>query len=239
MSNDSREKPHSAWDTARLLEGIEPLEGDEYSVEAILAEFGQGGAKPAQKQTVAPISQPTQPAVEEVSVEQVLSTIGEIVDMPREEIAEEPARQTTKSLKKDRKFLKKKSVAKVEPIAKEELVAEEPAEFTPQEETREPAAVEETAASVTEIKENEPAEKESASQEKEIVMDRDPGEPEGNVNDVSLEQVMSETVGAVLEQDDEILEVQPTLRERLAARFSAVKEHREAKAPALGDTEEL
>ena len=189
MSNESREKPHSAWDTARLLEGVEPLEGDEYSVEAILAEFGQGGAKPAQKQTVAPISQPTQPAAEEVSVEQVLSTIGEIVDMPREEI------------------------------------------------------VEESAAPVTEIKENEPAEapaaEETAPQEKEIVMDRDPGEPEGNVNDVSLEQVMSETVGAVLEQDDEILEVQPTLRERLAARFSAVKEHREAKAPALGDTEEL
>ena len=214
MSNEHREKPHSAWDTARLLEGIEPLEGDEFSLDAILAEYGQGGTKPAPKPIIEPViepvvesvaepvEEPIQPAVEETEVEKVLSTISKIVDIPREAIVEAAFKENTEPLKE-------------EPFVEEVFVEEAAAVVEP--------AVEEK----------------PVSQEKEIVMDRDPGEPEGNINDVSLEQVMSHTVEAVLEQDDEILEVQPTLRERLAARFAVSKENRALKAPTLSDTEEL
>ena len=84
-----------------------------------------------------------------------------------------------------------------------------------------------------------PAEEADAPERAEIIMDRDPGEPEGNINDVPLTRIMSETVEAVLEENDEILEVQPTWRERLAERFAAVKERRPAKEPTIEDTEEL
>lgn len=195
MRKERSEELHSALDTARLLEGIEPIEGEEYSLEAILAEFGQGGAEPAQTKEYEAVAQEIQTSAKEEDVDKVLSLISEIVELPEEE-----------------------------PPVPEETV---PEEILPQEEPEKelPEEPEETV--------DEPA------PQKEIVMDRDPGEPEGNINDVSLEQVMSETVEAVLEQDDEILEAQPTLRERLSARFSAMKEHRVTKAPALSDTEEL
>lgn len=41
--------------TGRLLKGIEPVEGEEYTLESILAEFGQGGAKPAQNPEPLPV----------------------------------------------------------------------------------------------------------------------------------------------------------------------------------------
>ena len=235
MSNEHREKPHSAWDTERLLEGIEPLEGDEFSLDAILAEFGQGGAKPVPKpvepvvepsvepepepeieaivepavsiaEPVAPVEEPVAkpmpPVSEKTEVEQILSTISKIVDIPREAIVEATFKEDTKPQKE-------------EPFV-EEIFTDEPA-----------------------VEEEPAAEEESIPQAQEIIMDRDPGEPEGNINDVSLEQVMSRTVESVLEQDDEILEVQPTLRERLVARFAAAKENHAPKAPTLNDTEEL
>lgn len=196
MSRERSDELHNALDAARLLTGLEPLEGEEYSLEAILAEFGRGGAKPAQTREYEAVTQEIQVSAKEDDVDKVISLIGEIVDIPEEKPAEG------------------KSV-------------EEP-------------AIEETADEVTEEAAELPEEKEApAGQKAEIVMDRDPGEPEGNINDVSLEHVMSETVEAVLEQDDEILEVQPTLRERFMARFAAVKEHRGAKAPVSTDTEEL
>lgn len=196
MSRERSDELHNALDTARLLTGLEPLEGEEYSLEAILAEFGRGGAKPAQTREYEAVTQEIQVSAKEDDVDKVISLIGEIVDIPEEKPAEGKS-------------------------------AAEP-------------AIEETADEVTEEAAELPEEKEAAAGQKaEIVMDRDPGEPEGNINDVSLEHVMSETVEAVLEQDDEILEVQPTLRERFMARFAAVKEHRGAKAPVSTDTEEL
>lgn len=196
MSRERSDELHNALDTARLLTGLEPLEGEEYSLEAILAEFGRGGAKPAQTREYEAVTQEIQVSAKEDDVDKVISLIGEIVDIPEEKPAEGKS-------------------------------AAEP-------------AIEETADEVTEEAAELPEEKEApAGQKAEIVMDRDPGEPEGNINDVSLEHVMSETVEAVLEQDDEILEVQPTLRERFMARFAAVKEHRGAKAPVSTDTEEL
>lgn len=204
MRKERSDELHNALDTARLLEGIEPLTGEEYSLESILAEFGQGGAQPAQKQEYEDVVQEIQTSAKEEDVDKVISLISEIVEMPEEESPEaKPAE---------------------EPV--EEGLAEEP-------------AIEETADEMAEDAELSEEKKEPAEQKAEIVMDRDPGEPEGNINDVPLTQVMSETVEAVLEQDDEILEVQPTLRERLSARFSAMKEHRLPKPPISGDTEEL
>ena len=202
MSRERSDELHNALDTARLLAGIEPIEGEEYSLEAILAEYGRGEAEPAQTREYEVVTQEIQTSAKEDDVDKVISLISEIVEMPEEELAEE------------------------EP-------AEEPAE----EKTAEEPVIEETAEEVAEEAEKLPEEEEPAEQKAEIVMDRDPGEPEGNINEVPLEHVMSETVEAVLEQDDEILEVQPTLRERFMARFAAVKEHR--KAPVSTDTEEL
>ena len=203
MRKERSEELHNAMDTARLLTGLEPLEGEEYSLEAILAEYGRGEAEPAQTREYEAVTQEIQTSAKEDDVDKVLSLISEIVEMP----VEEPA--------------------------KEELPAE-PVKEQPTDEPVIEEAEEAAEESAEELPEEEPAE-----QKTEIVMDRDPGEPEGNVNDVPLEQVMSETVESVLEQDDEILEVQPTLRERFMARFAAVKEHRTAKPPVSADTEEL
>ncbi|MDO4811144.1 MAG: hypothetical protein Q3985_04290 [Eubacteriales bacterium] len=182
MSREYSDELHSALDAAHLLDGIEPLEGEEYSLDAILAEFGQGEAEPAQKRKT-----------EETAHETV-------------ETSPETAPETAPVVDEDTDGMRALISAVVGMPAEEESA----------------------------IGEEEPT-----TQKTEIVMDRDPGEPEGNADQISLAQVMSRTVEAVLEQDDEILEAQPTLRERLAARFSAVKEHRAAKAPILGDTEEL
>ena len=179
MSKDRSDELHSALDTARLLEDVEIMEGEAYSLGAILAEFGRGGAEPAQKRETEETAQEMQPSAQEMTAPQEETTT------PQEEIT-----------------------APVE----ESISAEAP---------------------------TEPAEKATAPERAEIIMDRDPGEPEGNINDVPLTRIMSETVEAVLEENDEILEVQPTWRERLAERFAAVKERRPAKEPTIEDTEEL
>ena len=176
MSKDRSDELHSALDTARLLEDVEIMEGEAYSLGAILAEFGRGGAEPAQKRETEETAQEMQPSAQEMTAPQEETTT------PQEEIT-----------------------APVE----ESISAEAP---------------------------TEPAEKATAPERAEIIMDRDPGEPEGNINDVPLTRIMSETVEAVLEENDEILEVQPTWRERLAERFAAVKERRPAKEPTIEDT---
>lgn len=179
MSKDRSDELHRALETARLLEDVETMEGEAYSLDAILAEFGRGGAEPAQKRETEETARETLPPAQEMTAPQ------EEITTPQEEIT-----------------------APVEESIHEEA----------------PAA---------------PAEEADAPEQAEIIMDRDPGEPEGNINDVPLAQIMSETVEAVLEENDEILEVQPTWRERLAARFAAVKERRPAKEPIIDDTEEL
>ena len=49
----SREQDKKLYDTltatGELLKGVRPVEGEEYSLESILAEFGKGGAEPAQR----------------------------------------------------------------------------------------------------------------------------------------------------------------------------------------------
>lgn len=211
MSRERSDELHNALDTARLIAGIEPLEGEEYSLEAILAEYGRGEAEPAQTREYKAVTQEIQSSAEEDDVDKVISLISEIVEMPEKEpVEEDPTEEST-----------------MEPA--KEAITTEPAT---EESADEPVIVEEA--------EEVPEEQEESVEKKpEIVMDRDPGEPEGNVNEVSLEQVMSDTVEAALEQDDEILEPQPTLRERFMARFAAVKEHRTAKPPVSADTEEL
>lgn len=124
-----------------------------------------------------------------------------------------------------------------EPAQKREPAAGEETEPLPPSEEGAAGHPDEDGEEVAEVPaaEAEPA----APKREEIIMDRDPGEPEGNVNRVPLAQIMSETVEAVLEENDEILEAQPTWRERLAARWAAVRERRPAREPVIGDTEEL
>ncbi|MBQ7485823.1 MAG: hypothetical protein IJT78_04250 [Oscillospiraceae bacterium] len=45
-------------ETGRLLRGVKPVEGEEYSLEDILAEYGQGGAEPAPEPKPAPKPEP-------------------------------------------------------------------------------------------------------------------------------------------------------------------------------------
>ena len=45
-------------ETGRLLKDVAPVEGEEYSLDSILAEFGQGGAKPAPKREELPAEPP-------------------------------------------------------------------------------------------------------------------------------------------------------------------------------------
>ena len=56
----SRERDQKLYDsltaTGRLLEGREVVEGEEYSVESILAEFGRGAAEPAPEERPSPAS---------------------------------------------------------------------------------------------------------------------------------------------------------------------------------------
>ena len=48
MSKYSDEELYQALtETGRLLRDVSPVEGEEYSLDAILAKFGRGAAKPA------------------------------------------------------------------------------------------------------------------------------------------------------------------------------------------------
>lgn len=175
-------------ETARLLQGVEPTE--EYSLEDILAEFGQGAAEPAQL----PVSDP--------------APVSETDDAPQ------PA-------------------------------APEAKEAPPEEPVQPPEAD-----ASGETPENEPNDSPapSAWPEEPPVPDEQPEQasvPEDAPEEqkVPIEQVMSETVSAVLEEtDDEILEEREPLRERAERLVLGAAERlralRERKKPSGGAWEQ-
>ena len=72
-------------ETGRLLKDVAPVEGEEYSLDSILAEFGQGGAKPAPKREELPAEPPERKSDPPAGMERPTS-----VPRPEEE-QEEPS----------------------------------------------------------------------------------------------------------------------------------------------------
>ena len=100
MSNYTDDELYQALtDTGRLLRDVVPVEGEEYSLDAILAEFGRGAAEPAPEQaetTPEPDEEETAPAVED---DEVPAEQGEItVEEPVIPVKTDPALMDTLSL---------------------------------------------------------------------------------------------------------------------------------------------
>ena len=129
-------------ETGRLLQNLTPIEGGDFSLDAILADFGSGAASSGSKKR-----EPTQ-------------------ELPDVSQVEKPAPRKQPSPREQRM-----------PEAWQKVWEEKQAEQRPS---------------------------------------FDPGEPEGPTQQVPLEKVMSDTVEAVLDADDGILEKAPPLKERLA-----------------------
>ena len=173
-------------ETGRLLRGVEPREGEEYSLESILAEFGQETAKPA-------------PKPEEAATEDIPEQNPEPAPAPMEEEkpVEDPALLDTGRLRSTVAA----NMAKV-------MGPEKKMDGTPIQPGRKekPASREEPVLRVVEGGKSET--------EKDPHNDIFPEEPEG-MHKVPLEQVMSQTVESVLDEDDAILEPPVPLRERM------------------------
>ena len=171
-------------ETGRLLRGVKPREGEEYSLESILAEFGQETAEPAPKQAESAEEAPPVPVEEPEPVS------------PPEKPAEDPALLDTQRLRRTVAA----NMAKV-------MGPEKRADGTPLPQRPAPAVPEEKPAlQVVEGGKTDPV--------KETHSEVFPEEPEG-MHKVPLEQVMSQTVEAVLDDDDAILEPPVPLRERV------------------------
>jgi len=109
MSKYSDEELYQALtETGRLLRDVSPVEGEEYSLDAILAEFGRGAAKPAQKEVAPEPEKPEEPTQEPPAQEEKApkaETAPEEKDSAEEpeEIEEpvraEPALMSTQSLR--------------------------------------------------------------------------------------------------------------------------------------------
>lgn len=175
-------------ETGRLLRGVEPVEGEEYSLDAILAEYGQDASPGAP----APEREP-EPA-------------------PAPEREPEPARQAPPA-GIDSEDLRASVAQTMEQML--DGGEEKPRLTLVQREKRAP--------------EPEP------DRRSEIF----PEEPEGK-RTVPLEQVMSETVEAVLDEDDAILEPPLPLGERVRDWLALVGERLSRRAPRRrDDTESL
>ena len=182
MSNRRDDIFDTLSETKRLVGDLEIPAGEEFSLQSILAEFGQGAAEPAPKEETAPaceepveeIPVPAEEPVEEVSVEET-SDEQPVEEEPsaEEEPEEEPA-----------------------PLQRRAKILQFPGIFR-REEPEEPAAAEEEAVqeSVPSEEVRDPAE-DAISEEQRI----------------SIEAVMSRTVNAVLEEDDALLDEREPLR---------------------------
>ena len=115
-------------ETRRLVGDLETPAGTEFSLESILAEFGQDGAEPAPKREVTP------PAEEEVSVPEKAAEEPERVQEPAAEVKEEPTRRRGKVLQFPDFFTRNE-----EPEEEEEAAAPAPAEEPAAEEIPQPA----------------------------------------------------------------------------------------------------
>jgi|GEM_PF-150425 len=261
-------------ETGRLLKGVAPVEGEEYSLDAILAEFGQDAAKPAQKQEVAAAEAPAsvtkpEPIPEPEQMDEMEPPIPAVGN---------PALMETQSLRQLLEANKRREAEKTdrptekgpEPVPPEEKAPEQPEEPKPTEQPEEPKPAERKAPSRLIEKKRpgwklingglmrkdspedadapaEPEKPEIPAEElgdtKEIVPLKKkeearqpeespappapssvfPEEPEG-MHKIPLEQVMSQTVEAVLDQDDAILDRPVPLGERVQGMLTSWRE---------------
>ncbi len=179
MSNRRDDKLFNTLSETRLLVGnLEVPAGEEFSLEAILAEFGQGEAEPAPMKESAPAQvQETLPVAEE-------SVDPTVQEQTEKTAAEEPVRQRR---------------SKVLQFPKRKSLKEEPAQ--------EPAV--------------EPEPEERAEEETTAARP----EPSAPQDRLSIEDVMAQTVDAVLEDEsDGILEERPSLKEKFGQFFDNLKE---------------
>lgn len=182
-------------ETGRLLKGVKPMEGEEYSLESILSEYGQDEAKPAPKPAEDPAAGEEPPAEEKKP------------DAPEktEKQPEDPSLLDTQRLRRTVAA----NMARVMGPEKRldgTPVVKAPVREEPQAEPEKPVL------RVVEGGKGAP--------EKESHSDVFPEEPEG-MHKVPLEQVMSQTVESVLDEDDAILDNSVPLRERIADAMEA------------------
>lgn len=218
-------------ETHRLLRDLEVPEGEEFSLSAILAEFGQGAAEPAPDRAdpvaeladeqpapvaevteEAPAEEPFVPAEEIAEEEEVSAPEEEVLpELPEEEAPketlpteEEPVPAVRRKVLLFPKLFSRKEESGSETPAEErgEEAAEEAPEDYPEEQADEPAVfVEEQMKTVDE---ELPKEEEAAQH-------------------ISLEDVMARTVDAVLEeQEDEEPEMRIPLNQRLLSVWGSV-----------------
>ncbi|MBQ2062406.1 MAG: hypothetical protein II458_06990 [Oscillospiraceae bacterium] len=173
-------------ETGRLLQGVKPQEGEEYSLDAILAEYGQETAKPAPKSAEPPADQPEEPEPSPASAEQ---------EEKPEKPVEDPALLDTGRLRSTVAA----NMARV-------MGPEKKMDGSPVIPGRKEKPAEKPALHVVEGGKSDTA--------KELPSDIFPEEPEG-MHKVPLEQVMSQTVESVLDEDDAILDTAPPLLERV------------------------
>ena len=195
-------------ETGRLLRGVKPQEGEEYSLESILAEFGQETAKPA----------PQQEEPEEVSPP-VPEPEPEVPTRPEKPpVVEDPALLDTQRLRRTvaanmEKVMGPEKRADGTPLPRKPIhtVSErKPSETVPEKKAAQTAPEEKPAEKpVLQVVEGG-----GAAPVKESPSEVFPEEPEG-MHKVPLEQVMSQTVEAVLDDDDAILDPPIPLRERV------------------------
>ena len=181
-------------ETGRLLRGVNPREGEEYSLDAILAEFGQEGAKPAPKGAEEPAAPEKAPAEDEKKTEKP--------EKQPEKQPEDPSLLDTGRLRR----AVADNMARV--MGPEKRMDGSPVVKPPARPVREkkPAQPEKPVLQVVEGGKSAP--------EKEHRSEVFPEEPEG-MRKVPLEQVMSRTVESVLDEDDAILDNSVSLGDRI------------------------
>ncbi len=229
MSN-THNQYHSGEDTERLetlTEGVEIPEEEEFSLESILAEFGRGEAEPALPEESSEI-----PAEEETQgIEAVVSAVVQSDAAASTETAAVPAApEKAETESAPAEAAEESAELSEEPVQEEESVPlhkkvlrfpgrfrrETPEEtaILPEEESAIPPAEEDISAPL-----GTPPAPEVKEEPEEDISEENPSEENTSEEEsplISVEDVMSQTVGAVLEeQGDAILEEPVPLTERL------------------------
>lgn len=195
-------------ETGRLLKGVKPTEGEEYSLDAILAEFGQGKVQPEKTEESAPAPDISEPEGEPAAPEEPESE--PVPEEPESEPAPEPKKTEDPSLL-DTQRLRRTVAANMEKVLGPEKRVET---VPPQRRRAEPTSA------LPDLSEPTPEEKpvlqviEGGRREEPAHDSVFPEEPEG-MHKISLGQVMSQTVESVLDEDDAILDNGPPLGERI------------------------
>ena len=200
------------------LADLEIPEGEEFSLESILAEFGQGAAEPALKEAEMPKELPKEetPVLSVEEADEPETAEEDLVpEEPDETFPELAAEEEAPAEDRRRRVLRfpfvlRKKAAEVQEADEPETAAEDTAlrEELPERVPEEPAA------------EEEPPQVFFAEETEE--------DETAQMQHISLEEMMAHTVDAVLEeQDEEEPEVRVSLQQRFAAVAAAAAAARE------------